>query len=345
MNFNLHTTRKAERDAVLKTESELIDISPHDLQKKNPKPIVWEEDTGRYYEHTTDEFFEALQIIDRGGDLENCSYIKKWMYKGGEPYIRIRSLPNLYGDIKKNGIQTPVEVEATGERLNGSFRSKIAIHLGIPSIKAKLFKFNWRDVSEDFLKRKLEARWLSSGKDYYEFDYGNGWMNVKEGGKVYKENAERWGVLKDFIHGSTLDLGCNEGYLTLQHALRGNRTEGWDIDLHNVANLNRLIFEWVNQKDIDTKFIEGDLTEADPTGFDTVLLLNVLYHLPREYQLPLLRKLKGKNIVFQCNLRKEKERRKYYTSHPDDLKDLVTKAGLTIRKEINWRDKPIIICE
>lgn len=345
MNFNLHTTRKVERDAVLETESTLIDISPHDLQKKSPKPIVWEEDTGRYYEHTTDEFFEALEIIDKGGDLENCSYIKKWMYKGGEPYVRIRALPSLYGDIKKNGIQTPVEVEATGERLNGSFRSKIAIHLGIPSIQAKLFTFNWCDVTEDFLLRKLEARWLSSGKDYYEFDYGNGWKNVKEGGRVYQENAERWDVLKDLIHGKTLDLGCNEGYLTLKHALRGNKVEGWDIDLHNVANLNRLIFEWVNKKDIDAKFIEGDLTNANPSGFDTILLLNVIYHLPREKQIPLLRKCKGKNVVFQCNLRKERERNTYYGSHPDDLKELIREAGLTVVREIEWRDKPIIIAK
>jgi hypothetical protein len=53
-------------------------------------------------------------------------------------------------------------------------------------------------------------------------------------------------------------------------------------------------------------------------------------------------KYKGKQMIFQCNLRKIGVRDEYYTSHPDDLCQLLTECGIDY-KVIDWRDKPIVI--
>lgn len=348
MYFGLHTTKKVERDALLLKDYELIDISPLDFHGKTPhKPIVWEEDTGKFYEHEIQPFLDTLTMLDNDTfkPLET-PYFERWKYKRDEVITRLRHLPALFESIKANGILEPVSCESTGERLDGSFRTKIALYLGIKSLKAKLYRFNWRDIDEDFLERKIAAREFSSGKDYYEFEYGyKNWKNVLKGGEVYRENAaERFEILKDLVKGQkVLDLGCNEGYQSIQLALLGKEVVGIDHDWGHIANLNKLIFEFVQKKDFNVSFKQMDIMQADVSGFDDVLLLNVLYHLKREEQITLLNKLKGSRLIFQCNFRKEAERDTYYTSHPEDLKSLLIKLGFTIEQEIAWKDKPIII--
>jgi 2-polyprenyl-3-methyl-5-hydroxy-6-metoxy-1,4-benzoquinol methylase len=267
-----------------------------------------------------------------------------YLYKSVDVYTRVLRLRELIEDIRQNGILEPVHIEVTGERLDGSFRSKIAMFLGIPEIKAVIHRFKWQDIDEDFIERKLKARQLSSGKDYYEFEYGHkDWKNV-EGGPTYRENAERWETIVPLITGdSVLDLGCNEGYIAIQAARAGKKVVGIDLDWTHIAYLNKLIFEWVDKKEIPVEFIEGDiLSKTTAASFDTILLLNVLYHIPREKQKEFLKQFKGKQIIFQCNLRKEAVREQYYTSHPDDLKALLDELGMPYR-EIPWKDKPIII--
>lgn len=348
MYFGLHNTRKIERDNLIaKEDYQLIDVSPLDIHGKAHKPIVWEEDSGNFYEHDITAFLETLKMMERGKvNVENTPYFEKWKYKGTEIHTRLGRLPALVNSIKEQGILEPIDVEETGERLDGSFRSKIALHLGIPSLKARLHKFDWRDIDEDFIERKLKARGLSSGKDYYEFEYGHkDWKNIRQGGQVYRENAtDRWFVLKDLVKGrKILDLGCNEGYHSIKFALKGKEVHGVDHDWTHIANLNRLIFEFVNKKDLPVTFEQNDIMKADVQGYDDVLLLNVLYHLNRADQIVLLYKLKGSRLIFQCNLRKERERETYYTSHPDDLKALLKETGYRIEQEILFRDKPIII--
>ena len=347
MFFNCHTTKKVERDAVQKTTYELIDIDPQSFHATSPvKPIVWEEDTEDYYEHNITDFISVLNIIDRkeNYNFKNTYYYKKWAYKGAEVFTRLAKLPELYQDIKQNGIKEPVACEITGERLDGSFRTKIALHLGIKSLKAKLYRFNWRDIDEHFIERKLGSRELSSGKDYYSFDYGyKNWKNI-DAGNVYKENAERYKDIIPLIKGNTvLDIGCNEGYISLQLARAGKKVEGIDLEWNHLAYLNKLIFEWIDKKDLQAEFFEEDLMETKRNA-DTILMLNVLYHIPKDKQADFLKKFKGKQLIFQCNLRKEKERENYYTSHPDDLKELLNRVGIKVSKEIAWKDKPIIIC-
>ena len=344
MFFGLHTTKKSERDLLLAREGELIEISPKDFHYGSHKTIVCEEGTDLYYEHKIDEFLELLLSLDNGTyDPESSAYYKKWKYKGTEIETRLRNLPKLYNDIKNNGIQTPIHCEQTGERLDGSFRTKIAIHLGIDKVKAVLHKFKWQDIDEDFIERKLKAHELSSGKDYYEFEYGyKDWKNIPKAGDVYKENASRSELLKELVVGSVLDIGCNEGYNSIQLALAGHTVRGIDHDHTHNAYLNKLIFEWINKKDLPVEFYDMKAQDVEVKE-DTVLMLNVLYHLPRADQITLLKKCKGKRIIFQCNLRKEHVRDEYYTSHPEDLKELLKSLGFKIIKEIEWKDKPIIV--
>lgn len=345
--YGLHTTTRAEREILLERGGEEVLIDPESLQRHpQNKAIVIEEGTNRLYEHKPNSFLELCKILvdDPGYDPLQSNYYLEWSYKAHDVYSRVMRLRDLILDIRENGIKEPVQVEVTGERLDGSFRSKIALFLGIKSVRAIVHRFKWQDITEDFIERKLRARAISSGKDYYEFDYGyKDWKNIPVGGAVYRENAERWETIVPLITGETvLDIGCNEGYIALQAARAGKQVVGIDLDWNHIAWLNKLIFEFVDKKDISAEFYEEDINTTDRTA-DTILMLNVLYHLPRKKQVELLKRFKGKQIIFQCNLRKEAERETYYTSHPDDLKALLKETGLQVVKEIPWKDKPIII--
>jgi len=340
--FSLHTTKKVERDLLVKRKGKKIKIDPFLFHK--PKAIVWEEDTQRWYEHEYQTFHYLLKEIERDPkyDYHNSEYYKKWISHGSDINTRLSNLPSLFQSIKESGVVEPVHCEITGERLDGAYRTKIAMYLGIKEVPAVLHKFRWQDITEDFIERKLKTRWLAFGKDYYEFYFNEKWKNIPEGGEVYKENAlDRWNVLEPLITGkSVLDLGCNEGYMSLQCARKGLKVVGIDMELIEVAYLNKLIYEFVDKKDIKAEFYHEHILDTKRTA-DTILFLNVLYHLPKDKQKDLVMRWKGKQLIFCCNLRKEKERNTYYTSHPDDLCKLLDECGIAY-KVIDWRDKPFV---
>lgn len=346
MFYGLHTTTKAERDILLAREGEKITIDPATFQRpKGNKAIVIEEGTGNIYEHNPSEFFDVLREIEQNPnfDYHETAYMKRYLYKYHDVASRLGNLPALLDSIKTHGIQNPVHCEITGERLDGSYRTKIATYLGIKEVPAILHRFTWQDITEDFIERKLRARWLSSGKDYYLFNYGNtAWTNVPDAGPVYRENAHKAEFILPLITGKTvLDIGCNEGYISLMASREGHTVHGIDTDWNHIAWLNKLIYEFIDKKDIPVTFYEEDALETKRTA-DTILMLNVLYHFPKDKQADFLEKFHGKQIIFQCNLRKNEVRDQYYTSHPDDLMKLLSRMGRTATF-IPWRDKPIIV--
>jgi 2-polyprenyl-3-methyl-5-hydroxy-6-metoxy-1,4-benzoquinol methylase len=349
MFYGLHTTDYAERRKLLDRDGEEILIPPTAMQKRVGvhKPIIIEEGTEKIYEQPLAEFFWLLEQIKSRTpyDVTDNPYVNLFSYKGNEPIIRVGRLKDLFNSIRSEGIREPVHVEVTGERLDGSFRTKIATFLGIPEVKAILHRFLYTDIDDKFIERKLRARELSSGKpDYYEFSYNDKWNNGKAG-PVYRENAERWKDILPLVGDSVVDVGCNEAYISLQLARQGKKVWGIDHDWNHLAYLNKLIFEYIDKKPLEAEFIEGDIETMRPPESDTALLLNVIYHIPYSNQTHVLKKLKSKQWVFQCNLRKEHVRNQYYGSHPDDLEELIERAGKKVVKRIAWKDKPIIIAE
>lgn len=328
-----------------------IRIPPEALQKpyKNHKPVIIEEGTELVYEQNTVNFFKLLDHIEAGNGhihhADQTDYFKEFEYKGNSVLNRIKRLPSLYQNIKENGIQEPIHVEATGERLDGSFRTKIATYLGIQEVQAILHRFTYKDIDDWFIERKLRARQLSSGDpDYYEFSYNEKWNNGKAG-KVHRENAERWKTILSLVGRSVTDVGCNEGYISLQLARHGKQVWGVDHDQIHLANLNKLIFEYIDKKDLDAEYVWGDIETAKYPETDTALLLNIIYHIPFSNQVNVLSRLKSKTWVFQCNLRKKHVRTQYYGAHPDDLEELIERAGRKVVERIPYGDKPIIIAE
>lgn len=352
--FGFHTTTKAQRDMMMyERPFELIDVDPKDLTRF--PQIIWDQDRNVYYEFDIKPFTDTFKMFDelKEGDefdLTTTPIWKEYSYKGEPQMIRLRGLYDLYMSIKTKGIHSPICVERTGERFDGSYRTMIAIHLGIPRVQAQFFKFDWRDMTEEYLRRKLIAHEKAFGADYYQFEYKPGMWNIEKGGSNYSENAkDRWElldmVLQDLPGRTVLDLGCNEGYMAIQCALKGAKVIGYEYDKARISNawLNKLIFEWVNQKDIDVKFINEDFTSVHLCKADVVLMLNVLYHIhDRQKQIDLLNNLSG-TMVMQCNLRKSAEREHYYTSHPDDAMELLKKTGWDVIEVIDFGDKPLII--
>jgi hypothetical protein len=329
-------------------------VPPEALHKpyKGHKPYIIEEGTGNEYNpdelQTVEKFHELLKVLDGGAEhirhANETEYYKTYVYKGNGVLNRVKNLPKLYRDIKDNGIQQPIHVTRTGERLDGAYRTKIAMHLGIKKVPAILHRFTWQDIDDDFIERKLHARQMSSGSpDYYEFSYNEKWNNGKAG-RVHRENAERWKIISELAEGSIVDVGCNEGYISLQLARKGHKVWGVDHDQIHLANLNRLIYEYIDKKDLDATYEWGDIQTVEYPESDTALLLNIIYHIPRDEQVKLLGKLKGRKLIFQCNLRKKHVRDQYYGAHPDDLKDIIEKVGMKVEKEIEYGDKPLIVC-
>ena len=119
MFFGCHTSKKSESDILLANKDvPIIDIRPDDVQGSDIfKPIVWEEDTGKWYQHNPESFYKLLGQIERKeiDSFDNSRYFREWRYKGAEIYTRLHKLPDLFWSIKKNGIREPIDVEVTGD--------------------------------------------------------------------------------------------------------------------------------------------------------------------------------------------------------------------------------------
>jgi len=342
MQYNTHLTTKTQRDILLDKKWPAVMIDVDKVINKNC--LVWDENQEKYYYQDFNLFFEQLKKLDDGVSVVN-SIPESWKGRGRDFINRMTRLPMLYESIKNTGVQKAIMVEQTGERIDGSYRSMISSYLGKKQIPAKIAKFNWKDIDEGFIKRKIAVNKKLNPLNYYQFEYPNGIKNVDTKNETYSENAkDRWDVLKDLIGkgNDVLDLGCNEGYISIMSALQGNKVLGVDKNYINVANFNKLAFEFYNKKDLYLTFTDENILNYDFNKVNLTLALNVLYHLPRDNQIEIMKLLKGKMII-QCNNRKKAEREKYFTSHIEDAKTLALSTGWKIEKEIPWRDKPILI--
>jgi SAM-dependent methyltransferase len=92
--------------------------------------------------------------------------------------------------------------------------------------------------------------------------------------------------------GSILDVGCGFGLFSsyFSQTRPGRRITGVDLSPRRVAMARRV----AERLDLPARFVVGDAREAPISGpFDAAYVLDVLHHLPREAQAPLLRRLAG----------------------------------------------------
>ena len=341
MKYQFHTTTHDMRLKLLEQEGNIIEINIDDFSCPT---IAIDEDADELYQFDYGFMYITLQEFDNGiTDPTKTTYYRDWAEKKGSDSCRNRIINflDLYKDIKKNGLREPVVVEITGQKIDGSHRAAVMKHLGHKTIKAREVVLDCRDIDEVFIQRTLKAREQMLGKNYYYIDYGS-YSNIPCS-PVYMENSyDRWETLKGLIEGTVLDLGCNEGFMSIQCALNGHKTVGIEYEFADGANFNKIIFESKKGK-LPLRFIDGDITKIDIPNCDTCLLLNVIYHIPRDKQVELVRKIDAKRIIFQANNRKAHEVENFRGCTIETIKEICSEAGRPVKSVIEWRDKPIVI--
>lgn len=362
--YDLHTTTHAERESLVAGEKFVWkEVSPHQVVAMEPptegitltnhraKSLVWEEDTGLY----RDMYFGFMRdVIDEYKQGKAGLYVKLWADKSDltSACTREARIFQMYDDMRQNGFKHTagewhgVCVEATGERLDGSYRSAIACYLGIPTIKVKEYAFDWRHVTKEFLQRKLKADWLQNGLDYYAIDFGDGLSNYEgRAGGNYRQNVKKWEKLKEIlgdIGGTKIaDLGCNAGYHSIQMAREYASVTGIDFTLTGSANLYKLVYEWLDKKDLDVTFVNDDIRTLSGM-YDTIVCLNTHYHLPENKQdkfIERLHALTGR-LILQGNNNKKGE---YANVTSEEMVAMCKRCGWLNVDVVEWEDKPFVI--
>ncbi len=339
MRYPFHTTTHDQRLELLEQEGKLIEINIDDFSCPT---IAIDEDANELYKFDYQFMYDTLREFDNGvTDPEQTTYFRRWgEIKGIDATkSRITNFRLLYLDIQKIGLTEPVVVEVTGQKIDGSHRAAVMKHLGHKTIKAR--ETVLKSLDENTIKNTIKAREQMYGKNYYYIDYG-GYSNIPFS-PVYRENSyDRWEILKDLIEGSVVDLGCNEGFMAIQCALAGHKTIGYEYEFADGANFNKLIFESQGGK-LPLKFIEANIVDVKIPKCDTCLMLNVIYHVPKDKQVKLIKNIKAKQIIFQANNRKAHEVENFRGCTVETIKELCELSGRKVTRVIEWRDKPIVI--
>lgn len=337
-----------QRLALLETPFVLQDISIDDFLGKT---LAIDEDSNELYEVSYAPMIETLKQFDENPDIHEAktAYFDHWKIKKGINYCeaRVRRFKELYESIKKEGLKEPVSVEITGQKIDGSHRAAIMKHLGHKTIPARVFTLTRNDIDKDFLERTAQARYVLFGENYYYIQY-DGFQNIRRQ-DVYKENSYgRWEVLKDIIdpRGKVInDLGCNEGFMSIMCALHGAQVNGYDHEFVEGANFNKLAFDLEHGTVLPINFIEAEMFDVEFPTADVTLLLNAIYHVPREKQNQVMQAVRksSRRLVMQGNLRKAHEVDRFNGCTVETMTNLCTDNGFKVDKVVEWRDKPILI--
>ena len=160
---------------------------------------------------------------------------------------------------------------------------------------------------------ELKARIHDGYRDYAPIDFGHG-LSVGQIGAT-DSGTGRWDFFNGRIVGPlvagrrVLDLGCNNGSLTLM-MLRAGAREIVAVELSEAiadfARLNARILAWRDARSYRLEIITGDMRMflADDFGrFDVITASCSLYYLPEEDMARIVRKAAGMRatLVLQAN--------------------------------------------
>lgn len=348
MKYFLHTTTMQQRLALLQKPFIVQEISIDDFLGST---LAIDEDLNELYKVDYSVMLETLEQFDKHPDIlsTETKYFEHWRQKKGPDYcdVRVRGFKELYDSIREEGLREPVSVEITGQKIDGSHRAAVMKHLGHKTIPARVFTLTRFDIDKAFLERTAQARYSLFGENYYYIQY-DGFQNIQRQ-DVYKENSyERWEVLKDIIEprGKAInDLGCNEGFMSIMCALYGAQVNGYDHEFVEGANFNKLAFDFEHGTDLPINFIEAEMFDVEFPTADVTLLLNAIYHVPREKQSQVMQAVRksSRRLVMQGNLRKAHEVDRFNGCTVETMVNLCADNGFKIDKVIEWRDKPILI--
>ena len=96
------------------------------------------------------------------------------------------------------------------------------------------------------------------------------------------EKLDRIKLPADLTGMSVLDLGCNEGFFSLEAKRRGAEiVVGLDHDEKLLANARKL----AEAQNLDVEFVHGDMKTLPNRKFNFVLLLSALHYIDEPAQL------------------------------------------------------------
>jgi SAM-dependent methyltransferase len=123
------------------------------------------------------------------------------------------------------------------------------------------------------LKRLLKE--IDQPKVYTDQPYGWLLMGVDRDPPLERSVADRCRVIAGLCRGRVLELGCGPGHLSAEIARRGLEVTGVDRNAGKVATARR--------RYPSIRFERADILELpEERSFDTVVLAEVLEHVPRE---------------------------------------------------------------
>jgi 2-polyprenyl-3-methyl-5-hydroxy-6-metoxy-1,4-benzoquinol methylase len=95
---------------------------------------------------------------------------------------------------------------------------------------------------------------------------------------------------------SIFDIGCGSGQLALLIAefTKAKRIGGIEINETLVANADELLNEYRNRIDINFQIYDGKIIPNIIGDYDVILLIDVLHHVPKEFQIKFLQEIFNK---------------------------------------------------
>jgi len=259
---------------------------------------------------------DTLDLHLRGEDLRNSPLSKagrklawknRWHWTLFNPRTpedleeglveRVKTLIGLYHSIKDYGYNGSIiaawfDKDGRVHLYDGFHRIAVMKYLGMDELVN--VETIWSKKDYDFPLRDTLETLPRVGKCTYQPVLDD---RVKDFPVDRQDSPERLDyILKNLVGETVLDIGCSEGYFSMELAKRGYRVTATDTDPGKMAVTRYL--STINDADVECHNCEGEKFLAESTGYDNVLYLSVFHNTIYDYgaakAVMALRKLRGK---------------------------------------------------